>query len=97
MTLQWNVTMNSNASINGSCMATGNPRPLLMVTVQSQVYCDYQTNTIITNRYTTKVEFEVTLNSRNSTCQVNIYCFALNYPQLPPDKKTLNITIGEVS
>ena len=90
--LQWNIAENSSGSVNGSCTATSNPRPLLIVRIPTQGHYDYQTNPVIINRYTTKVEFEISHVSRD--CQVNIYCFAFNYPQTPPETRTFNITIG---
>ena len=93
--LQWDITDNSSGSINGSCTATSNPRSLLIVTIPSQAHYDYQTHPIIINRYTTRVEFEISQVTQD--CQVDIYCFAINYPQNLPEKKTFNITIGSMS
>ena len=93
LVLQWSIneTVILNGSTNGSCMATSNPRPLLVVKIPGQ--CDYQTKFIIVDDFTTAVEFNISHISKE--CE-NIYCLATNHPHSLVYSKTLNIITGNV-
>ena len=85
--LRWNIneTVIMNQSTNGSCTATGSPRPLIKVIIPSR--CEYQTEVTFIDNYTTAAEFRISHISRY--CQV-IYCYILNH-QGHTFSKQLNI------
>ena len=91
LVLQWSIneTVILNGSTNGSCMATSNPRPLLVVKISGQ--CDYQTKFVTIDDFTAAVEFKISPISEE--CE-NISCLATNHPHSLTYSKTLNIITG---
>ena len=76
-----------NGSINGSCIATGNPCPEAKVIIPNP--CNYQTKLVITDSYTVRVEFKIT--NITEDCQ-EIYCYISNH-QGSLFSKTLTIIL----
>ena len=84
--VQWNLdeTVMLNGSVNGSCTALGNPRPLPIIVISR--LCEYQSKSITIDNYTTTVEFSIPHVTKD--CQ-DIYCHASNYQS--PNLRRLNI------
>ena len=86
--LEWSITniivMNENT--NGSCMASGNPRPLAEVIISS--HCDYSSKSITISHFTTRVEFSIARVTED--CEY-VYCYTPGY-QAPNFRRRLNIT-----
>ena len=86
--VQWDAsaTILLNESTNGSCTASGNPRPLANVTFPSNCY--YHTKSIIVNHFTTRVEFSIPHITRD--CEYG-FCHTPGYLS-PNFTRRLNIT-----
>ena len=86
--MEWDIsaTITLNESTNGSCLVTGNPRPL--AEVEFPPNCDYISKPIIVNEFTTRVEFRI--HRVTEDCKV-VFCITPNYAG-PDTRKSFNIT-----
>ena len=87
--VKWDIsaTVTLNKSTNGSCLASGNPRPLAEVNFLHN-NCDYSSKPIIINDFTTRVEFRI--HRVTEDCKV-VFCDIPNYFG-PDSRMSLSIT-----
>ena len=88
--VEWAIsaTVTLNESTNGSCLASGNPRPLAEVTFPHN--CDYRSKSIIVNDFTTRVEFSIA-HVTEDCAHEDLFCHTPGYVS-PNSNRRLNIT-----